>query len=270
MNLSELKRALAWAEREGWNPGLDDAEPFFAADPNGYFVNEIDGKMAAIISVVNHSSEFAFLGLYICHPEFRGKGYGIEVWNAAMKHAGDRCIGLDGVAEQQDNYRKSGFVLAGNTVRYQGQLSGSTLAIPTYEANIEKLVELDERITGIARANFMRAWFTNTETRKTFVIYHGQSEILAYATARRCIAGIKIGPFWAKDIEAVKTILAQISNEYDQLTAQIDLPSGSEDLAEYFQSIRFAPTFGTARMYRGRAPVADAGSFYATATLELG
>lgn len=276
INLSELKQALAWAGREGWNPGLEDAEPFFAADPNGYFVNEVDGKMAAVISVVNHTDDFAFLGLYICDPEFRGKGHGMAVWKAAIEHAEDRCIGLDGVEEQQDNYKKSGFVFAGNTVRYEGKLSLSSQVDDTSRArvekrpNIEKLLELDEKITGISRPKFARAWFTDTDTRKTFVLCNDQQEITAFATARKCDAGIKIGPLWAKDIEGVEIILAQISNQFRQPTAQIDAPSGSEDLAEYLKSIGFAPTFGTARMYTGRAPVADAGSFYATATLELG
>lgn len=38
MTLDDLKLALAWAGQEGWNPGLHDAEPFFAADPHGFFI----------------------------------------------------------------------------------------------------------------------------------------------------------------------------------------------------------------------------------------
>ncbi|MGO8499579.1 GNAT family N-acetyltransferase, partial [Rhizobium ruizarguesonis] len=61
------------------------------------------------ISVVKYGESFAFLGLYIVHHDFRGKGYGKEIWAAGIASAGDRTIGLDGVAAQQDNYRKAGF-----------------------------------------------------------------------------------------------------------------------------------------------------------------
>ncbi len=43
MTRSELDYALQWAQREGWNPGLQDAEAFYAADLHGFFVAEEDG-----------------------------------------------------------------------------------------------------------------------------------------------------------------------------------------------------------------------------------
>ena len=115
--LPELSRILDWAADEGWNPGIEDAEAFFAADPGGFFVADHDGTPVAAISVVNHSDSFAFLGLYICHPDWRGTGLGFALWTHAIAHAGGRTIGLDGVPAQQDNYARSGFELAGRTRR---------------------------------------------------------------------------------------------------------------------------------------------------------
>ena len=37
LDLDQVRVAVQWAEREGWEPGLTDAEPFFAADPQGGF-----------------------------------------------------------------------------------------------------------------------------------------------------------------------------------------------------------------------------------------
>lgn len=37
-----------------------------------------------------------------------------------MAHLGDRTVGLDRVPDQQHNYRKSGYVLADETVRHSG------------------------------------------------------------------------------------------------------------------------------------------------------
>ena len=35
MTLADLAMVLDWAAAEGWNPGLDDAAAFLAADPEG-------------------------------------------------------------------------------------------------------------------------------------------------------------------------------------------------------------------------------------------
>lgn len=92
MRPDDLSRVLDWAADEGWNPGLDDAAAFLASDPEGFFVTEADGAPVAAISVVNHSPDFAFLGLYLCQPAWRGRGIGLRLWTHALTHAG----GADG------------------------------------------------------------------------------------------------------------------------------------------------------------------------------
>lgn len=86
MSLADLETALDWAADEGWNPGLDDAPAFLAADPDGFLVRKEAGRPVSAISVVNHSAEFAFLGLYLCHPKHRGLGHGLAVWRAGLAH----------------------------------------------------------------------------------------------------------------------------------------------------------------------------------------
>lgn len=57
----------------------------------------------AFVSVVNQCADHALPGLYLCDCAWRGKGIGMVLWSHALRHAGDRSIGLDGVAEQQAN-----------------------------------------------------------------------------------------------------------------------------------------------------------------------
>ena len=270
MTIKELHNVLDWVRREGWNPGLDDAAPFYAADPQGYFVNEVAGKVAAAISVVNHSDEFAFLGLYICLPEYRGQGHGSALWSAAIAHAGQRNIGLDGVEDQQSNYRKSGFVLTGKTVRYQGILPSASEPVTRCKADLEALLALDKRITGVSRPDFARGWFTDTPSRKTFSLRDRSGPIRAFATARKCHEGLKIGPLWSEDLNSVEALLRAIVDEFGVQQAQIDVPGGSEGLAAHFSALGFRPVFRTARMYKGPPPQAQPGAFYTPATLELG
>src|SRR5712672_4372905 len=120
MRPDEISIAVNWAAAEGWNPGLADEACFGAADPQGFFIGELEGAPAATVSCVNYGASFAFLGFYIVREDLRGRGYGLRIWRAAIAHAGARVIGLDGVVAQQQNYRRSGFELAYANVRYGG------------------------------------------------------------------------------------------------------------------------------------------------------
>lgn len=91
----ELVRS--WAAEEGWNPGLADARAFFAQDPGGFFLGRVAGEPVSAISVVTYDEAYAFLGFYLVRPELRGLGHGLATWRAALTHAGDRSVGLDGV-----------------------------------------------------------------------------------------------------------------------------------------------------------------------------
>ena len=120
MSRDDLALAVDWAAAEGWNPGLNDAAPFHETDPAGFLMARVDGQPVGCISVVAYDDAFGFLGFYIVRPEFRGRGFGWALWQAGIARLGERTIGLDGVVAQQDNYRKSGFVLAHRNVRYEG------------------------------------------------------------------------------------------------------------------------------------------------------
>ncbi len=122
---AQVEMMIAWAQREGWNPGVADARCFRAADPDGFLVGTIDDRLVATISAVRYPG-LGFVGLYIVDPEYRGRGYGLRIWTAAMERLEGVVTGLDGVVAQQDNYARSGFVLAHRTIRYGGPARGRT------------------------------------------------------------------------------------------------------------------------------------------------
>lgn len=74
MTWQEINIAINWAAEEGWNPGLYDADCFYAADPNGFLIGLLGDEPIATISVVKYSNSFGFLGFYMVKPEYRGKG----------------------------------------------------------------------------------------------------------------------------------------------------------------------------------------------------
>ena len=202
---NDMGLILDWAAAEGWNPGLDDAATFHAADPDGFFVAEDETGLVAAISVVNHSYSFAFLGLYLCRPDRRGRGIGLALWQHALAHAGDRIVGLDGVAAQQGNYARSGFALVGSTTRLVGPVAEPVGDAPRLRAatpaDIAPLAALDADANGVDRPRFITAWLTQTGSRRT-VVKDGPDGPVGFATARLCRTDCKVGPVVATDASA--------------------------------------------------------------------
>lgn len=268
----DVAAMLDWAASEGWNPGLEDAEAFARADADGFFVAEKKGGLAAAISVVNHSPDFAFLGLYICRPKYRGRGIGLKLWSHALDHAGDRTVGLDGVAEQQANYAKSGFVKTGETIRFEGPVpdlavEGLRLLGPREAAN---LGQLDLLANGFLRPRFLSSWLVNTETRCT-VVLDGAEGPVGFATARLCQEGCKVGPLIAPTAEAALALMSAAPRVLGQSRAILDVPGAQGGFCNTLVSLGWQTTFETARMYRGAAPQpAHPETLFGVATLELG
>ncbi|OOY08784.1 GNAT family N-acetyltransferase [Thioclava sp. F36-7] len=266
-DLSELETVLDWAAAEGWNPGLADAEAFYATDPQGFFVAEADGAPVAAISVVNHDAKNAFLGLYICKPEVRGQGIGFALWQHALRHAGDRSVGLDGVAAQQDNYARSGFRRQGASLRLTGVLSSEddTGIVLAEHADLEQLIALDAQAGGVQRDAFLSRWLAPSPSRQTVRLSDGTG----FATVRQCREGLKIGPVIAERSDDAMRLARAAANRFPTAPVSIDLPESNAALRARLSECGFTPVFETARMYRGTAPKTTA-SLQAIATMELG
>lgn len=269
--VEEVATMIDWVAIEGWNPGMHDAEAFFATDPDGFIVAVVEGCPVGAISVVNHSNTFAFLGLYIVRPEFRGRGIGYALWEHGIRHAGSRAIGLDGVPDQQDNYRRSGFVRAGETTRFVGTVKAHHDANirPATPNDVTNLVTLEGKASGVCKPMYVSAWVKQTTLRQTFVLTLPSG--LSFCTIRACCKGEKIGPLVADSQESAAKLISHAATAYSG-EIMIDVPAQSTQLAQYCHDIGLRPTFSTARMYRGKSDSVSGDDClnYAVGTLELG
>jgi GNAT superfamily N-acetyltransferase len=117
LNYKGLETLVKWAEKEGWNPGLYDAEVFWATDPGGYYGYYLDGELIAGGSIVSYDGKFGFMGFFIVKPEYRSKGIGRKLWYERRDKLLSRLdsgasIGMDGVVAMQSFYKKGGFEIA--------------------------------------------------------------------------------------------------------------------------------------------------------------
>jgi GNAT superfamily N-acetyltransferase len=191
--------ATEWAAAEGWNPGHADSACFATVDSQGLLLGALDGKAATSISVVNYDAGFAFLGFYIVRPDLRGRGFGLRTWNAAIAHAGQRTIGLDGVAAQQENYKKSDFVLAHRNIRFGGvprfKLARDPRLTVVHSGLEPAIIKYDQAFFAAARNTFLRCWLRPEQRKGIALVENGN--IGGYGVIRACRIGFKIGPLFA-------------------------------------------------------------------------
>ncbi|RWL04399.1 MAG: GNAT family N-acetyltransferase [Mesorhizobium sp.] len=267
--LEEVGILVDWAAAEGWNPGLGDAAAFQAADPEGFIGAFIDGEMVAGISAVTYGDDFGFIGLYICRPDRRGEGHGKAVWDAGMARLGDRTIGLDGVVEQQANYRSMGFAPVYRTIRFVGSPDVPAEANSDIHAIGRELMpdvlDYDSRFFPAPRRSFLKHWLRPPHMALAIV---KDGAIEGYGVARRCREGCKIGPLFSNSLDAASRLFAALANASGNV--HLDVPETSGQFAARLTSAGLEPGFETARMYRGKAPQIAQSGVFAITTLELG
>ena len=265
--------AIDWAAAEGWNPGLHDATCFAAADATGFFVGLEGDQPVATISVVKYGRTFAFLGLYIVKPGFRGKGYGYALWRHALATAEDRNVGLDGVLAQQDNYRRSGFELAYRNIRYRGVRGAAApldaRIVPLSAVPLAETLAYDRAFFPDERSAFLRCWIAQPGTKAVAALRGGR--IAGYGVIRPSREGMKIGPLFADDAalaEGIFTALAQRAPEGSAIF--LDVPESNAAALALAQRHGMSAVFETARMYTGTAPALPLQRLYGVTSFELG
>jgi GNAT superfamily N-acetyltransferase len=270
---AELDTMLQWAAREGWNPGLDDATPFFAADPDGYWVAEDEGRIAAAISIVSYGEDYAFLGFYMAHPDFRGQGIGHALWQKALAETTAATVGLDGVVAQQENYRKSGFAYAHANFRYGGEVScsepPSSELVEVSPVHIPSIIEYDRRFSPGPRDAFLKEWLRPLSSRNSVALIRN-AEILGYGTIRACREGHKIGPLFADTETNADLIFRKLVTMAGGGQIFLDIPEPNAAARALCDRYNLKPVFETARMYRGQAPDLPLSQIYGITTFELG
>ncbi len=261
-----------WAAQEGWNPGLHDAACYLTADPEGFKIGVLDGEPVASISVVRYDGSFGFLGFYIVHPEFRGRGLGIAIWNAGLDRLGGCCVGLDGVVAQQHNYRASGFELAYRNVRFTGRGhdgGDDDRVVDLGSVPFAALEAYDRDFFPAPRSAFTRAWIAQPAARARGLLQHGR--LTAYGVIRRCREGFKIGPLFADTPDHAEILFNDLAGFAGRgESVYLDVPEPNAEAMALAARHAMTVSFETARMYRGTAPELPLHRTYGVTSFEVG
>ena len=276
MTRDELDMLVEWAAREGWNPGLDDADVFWATDPEGFVAAEIDGELIGGGSIVAYGKKYGFMGFFIMRPEYRGHGLGDHLWHERKRRLlarldADAAIGLDGVFNMQHYYARGGFRFVGRDLRFEGL--GMDLPQPKHviEASVlpfERIDAYDRRHFPAPRSRFLQDWIHRPGGHALAVVDGG--EIRGYAVMRPCRTGYKIGPLFAANAGVAESLLVAIASRVPGEPIFLDVPEINGDALVLVARYRMSEVFGCARMVLGPIPELPVAEIFGVTTFELG
>lgn len=282
MQREELDLVIEWAGNEGWNPGLHDAHCYYEADRQGFLVGMLDGEIVGCISAIKYTETFAFIGFYLVKPEFRGLGYGLQIWQAALDYLAGCNIGLDGVTAQQGNYKKSGFKLAYANIRYQGVIDGSKkqadviegelstkYICPLNQLTFSQISDYEKAVFPAERHAFLQQWIEQKDSRA--LAYLKGDKLMGYGVIRQCLEGYKIAPLFADTLNvASELFLALIATLPLGEHYYLDVPECHQDAVALAIKHEMTPVFETARMYTKDIPKLALNQIYGVTSFEIG
>jgi GNAT superfamily N-acetyltransferase len=276
MTRDELDTLLEWAAREGWNPGLDDAEVFWATDPDGFIAAEIDGELAGGGSIVAYERNYGFMGLFIVRPEYRGHGLGDHLWHERKRRLlarldADAAIGLDGVFNMQDYYARGGFRFVCRDLRFEGwgtDLPPQKGVIEASTLPFERIDAYDRRHFPAPRSRFLQGWIDRPGGHALAVV--DGDEIRGYAVMRPCRTGYKIGPLFAANAGVAESLLVSLGSRVPGEPIFLDVPEINCDALALVARYRMSEVFGCTRMVLGPIPELPDAEIFGVTTFELG
>ena len=280
MTRREVDELVEWAAREGWNPGLHDADVFWSTDPQAFIAAELDGELIGGGAITSYDGAFGFMGFFIVRPEYRGRGLGYALWLARRERLLGRlrhgaAIGLDGVFAMQDYYAQGGFVFSHRDMRFRADVAASPAApdaerdiVPLAAVPFDQILAYDRTCFPASRPSFLRAWIGQPDARAIGCRRDGR--LAGYGVVRRCREGCKIGPLFADDRAAADALYARLGAFAAGAPLFLDVPENNRAAIELVQARGMVEVFGCARMYLGPPPEVSHARIFGVTTFELG
>ena len=150
MTGADIPAGLRLKEVAGWNQTAADWQRFLDRSPHGCFVAEMDGQVRGTVTTIPYERCFAWIGMVLVDPGYRGRGFGTALLERAIEYLDGlnlSALKLDATPQGKPLYEKLGFRSEYEIGRWTLRRGGSESQKPVRTAVREPVTpELLERV----------------------------------------------------------------------------------------------------------------------------
>jgi GNAT superfamily N-acetyltransferase len=279
MARDEVDELVRWAAREGWNPGMHDADIFWATDSDAFIAAECQGKLIGGGAITSYGGHYGFMGFFIVKPEYRGQGFGNRLWHERRDRLIGRLhkgaiIGMDGVFDMQAYYAKGGFKFSHRNMRFEAHVARNhppplkhPAVVPLDEIRFDTVKQYDRRCFPARREVFLQHWLNQQDS---LALGFEDGGFRGYGVIRRCVQGCKIGPLFTDSGGVARVLFDHLLPFAAGGPVYLDAPENNPEAMALVRHHGMREVFGCARMYLGPIPDIDHSLVFGVTSFELG
>ncbi len=257
MTLEDVPFGMELSALAGWNQNQEDWKFFIETNPEGNYIASFHGTVAGTVTTIPYEEKFSWIGLALVHPDYRRRGIGRRLLNAAIYYAQPfGVIRLDATSEGRKLYRTLGFkdeALWERMVRLPNHVH--TLShpgiLPLQKENISQILKLDISAFGASRKQLLA--HLHTHFPDLSFCHISNDEIHGYCLGRKGRLYHQIGPVVATNIEIAKSLLNTYINTWKDYPVTIDTFTHNSEWITYLQQLGFNSRRTLYRMYLGES-----------------
>lgn len=202
----------------------------------------------------------ARVGMVIVDPSLQRAGLGRVLMQRSLAAVGARTVSLTATREGATLYERLGFVPAGGVRQHQGVaravpppgLATAHRIVRPIAPDIDTLIDLDRRATGVARAPVLAAL---APVAGTAVLLDGHTPA-GFAMCRPFGRGEVIGPVVARNSAEAEALIAHWLADKTGQFLRIDVPDGC-GLPPFLTAHGLVEVDAATAMRRGEAPASE-------------
>jgi N-acetylglutamate synthase-like GNAT family acetyltransferase len=263
----DVEDALVLSDAAGWNQTAEDWLRIISLEPENCYSVEEDGRVVATCTLLVHSSDLAWVGMVLTHPDYRRRGHArrlLDIVLARARELGIRSVKLDATVEGEPIYRSLGFETEQGIERWRRDARPAAI-IEAPQAEIP--FELDMAAFGTDRSRFLRALVPLPYGRGRETASEGCA---CYALHRPGRRAWYFGPCVSRTPEAAEQIAASVIAQHPDEPWFWDMLPANEYARDIAVRLGFRPVRRLARMWLGEHVRGDDSLVYATAGFEAG
>ncbi len=261
MTESDIAAGMRLKELAGWNQTEADWKRFLRASRDGCFVMEVDGAVRGTAATIIYSGRFAWIGMVLVDPEYRGRGIGTKLLEKCVEHLDAirvPCIKLDATPLGKPIYEKLGFTIEYELERWilkrpPERLRNAEQLGPEEEMPpplLEFLMKADREVFGADRSELLRSMHRE-EARFTDGLWNAGG-MEGYALGRHGSFADHLGPWVAKDRESAARLLDRFLEQSVRESVIADCAQANPFARKLLQARGFAFARPLTRMFRGK------------------